>query len=232
MKEPMAIPLAILLAGFIIAIGVYVVRSERPKDTALLVTHNALPVTLEDHILGSPTAPITIITYSDISCDYCKQLFATLEQLMSEYGASGNVAWVYRHFPLIDKHPYAAEHARAAECVANLQGTEAFFAFIRNLGAYESVPGSFTPGQYTTLLAQQGIGEAQFKTCTDSASSTLRVARDVDNALSIGIDSTPFMIIKIAGHEQQSISGALPYEALKKIIDESLKRLSEKSTTL
>ena len=44
--------------------------------------------------------------------------------------AGGQVAWVYRHLPLIDQHVYAEQHAEAAECAASLGGQSMFWLMV------------------------------------------------------------------------------------------------------
>ena len=65
------------------------------------------PIDEDDHIRGNPNAPIVIVEYSDFDCPFCKNFHSTMNQVMSSYGAEGNVAWVYRHFPLEQLHPSA-----------------------------------------------------------------------------------------------------------------------------
>ena len=80
-------PTAIIIAAAIIAIGLIVAFKPAGKTTA-------------DHILGNPNAPIKLVEYSDPSCPFCRLFTPTVEKVMDDYGASGQVAWVYRSFPL------------------------------------------------------------------------------------------------------------------------------------
>src|ERR1035437_9099602 len=103
--NPFSIPAAIVIAGTIVAIAI--IWSKNPAPTVPKtttqdqgVTINLSPVNAGDHILGNPNAPIKIVEYSDPSCPYCKQFNPIMEQVMSDYGAGGKVAWVYRQFPL------------------------------------------------------------------------------------------------------------------------------------
>ncbi len=225
----MAIPLAILLAGFIIAIGVYVVRTDRPVAAKPIVVSNVRPISAIDHIQGDPTAPIVVITYSDIECEYCKQFQKTMEQIIAEYGPDRKVAWVYRHFPLMEVHENALTHARAAECVYALKGDAGFFSFINLLQSYSARAGNFTPDNYDLILPQVGVTRSELDACLKKASGEDRIKADIDNGVNVGVDATPFMIILLKGKEPQSISGALPYESMKRLIDESLTRLSEEA---
>ena len=82
------------------------------------------PVDATDHITGSPTAPVTIIEYSDYECPYCARFHPILEQIVSE--SNGSVNWVYRHWPI---HQNSMQKLVAAECVAQLKGNDAFWKY-------------------------------------------------------------------------------------------------------
>jgi protein-disulfide isomerase len=102
-------------------------RSEAAQGpTGEADTDNVNPVTSDDHVKGNPDSPITIVEYSDFDCPFCSRFHATLEQVMAE---NDDVAWVYRHFPLTQLHPNAAAVAAASECVADLEGNDAFWTF-------------------------------------------------------------------------------------------------------
>lgn len=81
-----------------------------------------------EHILGNPaTAQVTIIEYSDFECPFCARFHPTLKKIVSE--SNGNVAWVYRQFPLVQIHQHAFERAIASECVAKIKGNDAFWKY-------------------------------------------------------------------------------------------------------
>ena len=72
------------------------------------------PVTDTDHVRGDAGAKVTIIEYSDFDCPYCSRFHTTMNQVVQQY--SGQVRWVYRHFPLDNLHPDARAKAVASEC--------------------------------------------------------------------------------------------------------------------
>lgn len=70
----------------------------------------------DDPVLGSPTAPVTIIEFSDYQCPFCYSFWQqTLPQIKKNYIDTGKVKFVYRDFPL-NIHPMAEPSARAANC--------------------------------------------------------------------------------------------------------------------
>ena len=73
----------------------------------------AVPVSERDHILGSSTAPVTLVEYGDFECPHCGRAHPILQQLLDEVG--DEVALVFRHFPLSQIHPHAQQAAESAE---------------------------------------------------------------------------------------------------------------------
>ncbi len=219
MERSLTIPLAIAFGGIIIAGAVYV---SMPKLTAPETSRPELvrPVSTSDHILGNPAAPVMIVEYSDFECAYCKDFNETLHQIIANEGASGNVAWVYREFPLTELHPNALSHARAAECAAQTAGNDAFWRFVNAL--YKNQPVNSL--QYGTLASGVGISNNDFATCFASAATTIdaRIMADRQNALDMGADGTPYSIILVAGKPPVVMNGAYPYAVVQQLVDEAL----------
>jgi protein-disulfide isomerase len=74
----------------------------------------------DDHVLGDPAAPVTVLEYGDYECPYCAAAAPVLLRLVDE--SDGGVRLVFRNFPIADRHPYALTAALAAEA-AGAQGT-------------------------------------------------------------------------------------------------------------
>lgn len=91
------------------------------------------PVTPKDHISGNPQADLMIVEYSDPECPFCKRFHETMTQTMSEYGKSGKVAWVYRHFPLDSIHSKARKESEAIECAGEIGGNDKFWEYMNKL---------------------------------------------------------------------------------------------------
>lgn len=223
-KYPYLIPVTIIIAGIIIAVAVFMVRTSNPNSVGIVRDVSALrPVSTADHIVGNPKAKVVIVEYSDIDCEYCKTFEATMTQIMTEYGPSSDVAWVYRHFPIVSLRGFSAEHAEAAECVASLGGNTAFFHFINRL--QQSSPGGsqFDPAGYESVVKSLGLSASEFTSCRESNRMVSKVTADFENALTIGADVTPYSVLLVEGKAPVPISGSVPYEGMKQIIEEALK---------
>ena len=89
---------------------------------------NLPPIDTMDHIYGDANAPVKIIEYSDFECPYCRQFHQTMLKVVDD--SEGQIAWVYRHFPL-DFHDGAMPKAMMSECVASAVGNDAFWEFTK-----------------------------------------------------------------------------------------------------
>lgn len=101
-------------------------RNEAGLSATGAETDNVNPITADDYIKGSADAPIKVIEYSDYDCPFCSRFHTTMIDVMED---EEDVAWVYRHFPLVQLHPEAPAVARAAECVGEIAGNDAFWEF-------------------------------------------------------------------------------------------------------
>lgn len=72
-----------------------------------------VPVNPRDHWRGSLKASVTLVEYGDYQCPFCAAANPVVHALESRYGQS--LAIVFRHFPLVEIHPYAGAAAEAAE---------------------------------------------------------------------------------------------------------------------
>lgn len=219
MNQSLRIPIAIVLGGIIVAIAVYISVPKSPLASAggaALVR----PVSTNDHILGNPTAPVMIVEYSDFDCTFCKDFNDTLHAVIANEGVNGKVAWVYREFPLTELHPNALSHAKAAECVAETAGNDAFWKFEDTL--YKRQP--VAPEQYGEIASDAGISNTSFATCFANASTTIdaRIAADRQNALDMGANGTPYSVLLVAGKAPVVMNGAYSYDAVQQLIDAAL----------
>ncbi|HVB19972.1 MAG TPA: thioredoxin domain-containing protein [Candidatus Paceibacterota bacterium] len=221
MKSSLTIPIAIVFGGIIVAGAVYLSTAKEPTTSSGTGDPSLVrPVSASDHILGNPAAKVMIVEYADFDCEYCKGFNDTLHQIIASEGANGQVAWVFREFPLTEIHPTALLDARAAECVAQTAGNDAFWKFADELFANQPAD----PSQYGTLAAGVGLSGDAFATCYATASTTLdaRIMADRQNALAIGARGTPYSLILANGRPPVVMDGAYSYDAVKQLVDQAL----------
>lgn len=224
MKSVWTIPGAILIGGVVVALAVYFSIAPPPNSGGSGKGNPTLvrPVGSTDHILGSPTAPIQIVVYSDFNCAHCNDFHNIMHEIVANEGARGNVAWVFRHFPLTELkgHEHALKHAEASECAAKVGGNDAFWKFADAL--YRSQP--VDPSQYGVLAASVGIPGDAFSQCYTGSLGEIdrRIAADRQNALDTGALGAPYSLLLKKGQPPVVMVGAYPYDAVKILIDQAL----------
>ena len=152
-------------------------------------------LTSEDHVLGNPDAPVVVVEYTDLECPFCKVFHGTMKPIIEEYGESGHVAWVIRDFPLSQLHPNAPRLAEAAECVAELEGNEAYWGFIDAIFTLAPVNTLFDMSKLTQTATGVGVSATAFDACLESGRHKNGVAEEYGNAIASGGNGTPYNVI-------------------------------------
>ena len=159
---------------------------------------------------GSPGAPVEMIEFSDFQCPYCLRAQATVDQVLKTYG--DRIHFVYRHYPL-PSHPNARPAAEASSCAAE-QGK--FWPYHDRL--FEQ-PAKLSDGDLKSHAASLGLDTAKFNGCVDSRKYKSQVDTDVKEGDEAGVNGTPAFFIN-----GRLLSGAQPFEAFRRIIDDELSR--------
>ena len=244
--QSIAVPIAIVVGFGLIAAAIFF-SGNQPTPTETTTTEEAErvvdtneeqqgdlsalnPVTADDHILGDPNAPIVIVEYSDYDCPFCKNFHETMNRIMDEYGPTGDVAWVYRHFPLQNIHPAAPRIAAAAECVADIGGNEAFWTFSDLVFAERGMNEPTNVARLDEFAETAGVNAAEMNACLDAGNTQTDVEEDFTNGIAVGVRGTPYAVM-VAGGEYIPINGAQPYDTVKGIIDTTLATLQGAAPT-
>lgn len=124
--------------------------------------------------------------YGDYQCPYCAQAEALL--------AGMPVRRVFRHFPVVSKHPRARVLAAAAEAVA-LQG--AFWEFHDSLYADQ---GRLDDPHLWDRVRRLGLDLDRFEADRRSDAVAERVERDFRSGIRAGVMTTPTLFVDGVAH--------------------------------
>lgn len=234
------IPLSVVIAGALIAGAVYLSNAPQTNQKGVAVqpqqqpsapvdtgsTDAVAPVTAKDHIKGNSDAPIKIVEYSDFECPFCKQIHNTLNELMKKYEDSGEVAWVYRHFPLEQLHPKNAMRvAIASECAVEQGGNDMFWKFA---DAFFAATPSNDRTDLTTafpkIYTDIGLDAAKMATCIESGRYDAHIQEEITNAVATGGRGTPWSILIAPDGTTASMNGAQPLPAWEQAIAQMLQK--------
>jgi protein-disulfide isomerase len=159
-------------------------------------------------IQGNAKAPVTVVEFMDFQCPFCQRVQPTLDQIRSTYGDQVRIA--FKHLPL-RIHPNAPGAAAAAEA-AHQQGK--FWEMYNRIFANQRELGD---EQYRKYATELGLDLARFDNDRASAEVKQRIDRDEQEASRLGVSGTPAFFIN-----GRFLSGAQPFEAFKRMIDEEL----------
>lgn len=161
---------------------------------------------------GPANAAVTIVEFSDFQCPFCGRVVPTLGQIHEEYGDQVRIA--FKHMPLSFHTNAPAAHA-AAEA-AHRQGK--FWVMHDKIYANQR---DLSPATFEQYAAEIGLDIEKFKQDAASKAVASRIDADIAQAGSLGVTGTPGFFVN-----GRFLSGAQPFAAFKKLIDQELKEKS------
>jgi protein-disulfide isomerase len=215
-------PVAVLLGAIIIALAFAFGTGGKPTadggaeavvDINDVKTENAPSV-------GSPTAPVTIAVWFDYQCPFCKRFeLETLEQVFTDYVATGKVRIVYKDFQFLSSDSMDAAVFARAVWDAHPDRFHDWFKAV--MTAQDEEHGGFGDLASVAELSRtvNGIDVDRVLALVNDNRATYEAAIAADRAegQSFGITGTPGAIIGTT-----VIAGAQPYTSVKALIDAEL----------
>lgn len=184
---------------------------------------NIIKTDKNDLVIGSDSAPVTIIEYADYKCPTCNSFFREIEpKIRQEYIDKNLVKIIIRQFPHIglDAKPAAI----GAYCANNQNKFKEYHDNAMNF-IYDNLfsKGSslsddvFTKANLISIANQSNIETTKFKKCLSSKQAEEIVNRDLRLTENEQVTGTPTFIIG-----DQQIVGAQPFEIFRTLIENKL----------
>ncbi len=164
---------------------------------------------------GSKKPKVTIVEWSDFQCPFCGRVEPTLKQILDTY--KDDVRLVWRNEPL-SFHPNAMPAAKAAMAAAR-QGNDKFWKMHELMFANQT---QLSEAKYEEWAKQIGLNLAKWKADKESPEIAALIAKDNAYGMSVGAEGTPSFFLN-----GKFISGAMPFETFKAVIDEQIKKADE-----
>ena len=163
--------------------------------------------------MGGKHPKVTIVEWSDFQCPFCSRVEPTLKQITDTYKDDVRVVW--RNEPL-SFHPNAMPAAKAAMAA----GRQGKFWQMHDL-MFEH-QGELSDAKYEEWAKQVGLDLNKWRKDKESPEVAAQIAKDASYGQSIGADGTPSFFIN-----GKFISGAMPFDSFKPVIDEQIKLAGE-----
>ncbi len=155
--------------------------------------------------------PITVVEYSEFQCPFCSRAVPAIKRILTEY--RGKISWTVRDFPL-SFHDRAKPAAVAAHCAGD-QG--------KFWGMYQLIFDNQTELQDEHLkkyAAKVVPDKAKWEECFKKPEGKEAVIQsNMESGMKVGVTGTPAFFIN-----GRRLSGAVPYEEYKRIIEDELGR--------
>jgi protein-disulfide isomerase len=172
------------------------------------------------YVLGSDSAPVTIVEYADFQCPQCENFDAVqwpsvYEQLV----ATGKLRWVYRDYPIDQIHSHTRLASHAAAC-ADEQGR--FWQMKQKLYNYQS-SWSFGRGQmdkFREYAQGAGVNVDQWQACMEAAKYAGRIQASYEEGGRLGVNATPSFLI--GGRIYEGVQGS---DAIRHTVDSMIAAL-------
>ena len=149
-----------------------------------------------DHVLGNPDAPNVLIDYASFTCPHCATFnAAVMPALKRDWIDTGKLKLVHRHYP---SDALATHASLLAECA----GPGRFFAAVDTLfrTQVQWLTAADPAAELMTVLAEQGVSEAEAQACVANDRLLDKVIADVQSGQALGVNSTPTLFINEQGY--------------------------------
>jgi protein-disulfide isomerase len=157
------------------------------------------------------SCPITVVEYSEFQCPYCSKAIPAIKRILREY--RGKISWTVRDFPL-SFHDRAKPAAVAAHCAGD-QGK--FWNMYQEIFDNQS---DLMDEHLRKYAAKAVPDKAKWEECFKNAAGKESIIQsNMESGMRVGVTGTPAFFIN-----GRRLSGAVPYEEYKRIIDEELSR--------
>lgn len=161
------------------------------------------------NVLGSPTAPVTMIEYVDLQCPYCQQFETqSMTTLIPEYVRTGKVKVELRSLAFI-----GPDSVRGRDAAIAAGDQNKLFDLAQLLYANQGTEntGWLSDGTVTSTAASiPGLDVPKLLSDRNSSSVADRAAQFDSEATTAGVDSTPTILVGKTGSTPKTVDLASP----------------------
>jgi protein-disulfide isomerase len=174
---------------------------------------------VEGRAMGDPNAPVTIEIFEDFQCPACVGYTFTVElQIADTYVASGDVYYIYRHYPFIDDNAPGDESdqsAIASMCAAD-QGLFWEYHSILYANWNGQNNDAFNDRRLVAFAETIGLDMTEFNACFSNRSHYDEIMQDYQLGRYLGVYGTPSVFI----NGEIIMPGYVPtFEAVRDAVD-------------
>ena len=161
-------------------------------------------------ILGSESAPITIVEFGDYQCEACYAWFHnTRDTLIDNYIETGKAKLVFVDLPFLGRDSPKA--AQASYCAEDQEKYWEYHTMLYTFQDGHPDSGWADRDRLNSFAFSLDMNMDEFNECMDSSKYKQRVKANYDESVRNGVQSTPTFIIISEDGKKEQFSGAQPY---------------------
>lgn len=204
----------------IIAVGVILAYSTSSVETANtdVRLHGTISTTTGSPIIGSLSAPITIVEFGDYQCHQCYNWFHnTKPSIFQNYVDTGKVNLVFVDLAFLGRDSPKA--AQASYCAED-QGKYWEYHNQLYISQESKIDNGWANSERLKSIAfSLGLDPELFDSCLDSGKYAKRVQSNIAEAKKFGVSGTPTFFIIGPNGQQEKLVGAQPYSVFTQVLD-------------
>ena len=172
-------------------------------------------------ILGSESAPITIVEFGDYQCEACYAWFHnTRDTLIDNYIETGKAKLIFVDLPFLGRDSPRA--AQASYCAEDQGQYWEYHEMLYTFQDGHPDSGWADRDRLNSFAFSLDMNIDEFDECMDSSKYKNRVKANYDEAVKNGVQSTPTFIIISEDGKKEQFSGAQPYSVFSVTIESML----------
>ena len=213
---------AVMIVSVVLYASSYYSQLMEMQEKRMSMSGQNAPINLTSGspVLGSASAPITIVEFGDYQCEACYHWYHnTRADIIDNYIETGKVNLVFMDLPFLGRDSITA--AQATYC-ADDQGK--YWEYHETLYNFQEAidNGWASKDRLVSFAFNLDMNMDEFNDCMDSSKYAKRVKANYDESQRFGAEATPTFLIISPDGAVKKITSAQPYSVFSQVIEPML----------
>ena len=213
---------AVMIVSVVLYASSYYSQLMEMQEKRMSMSGQNAPINLTSGspVLGSASAPITIVEFGDYQCEACYHWYHnTRADIIDNYIETGKVNLVFMDLPFLGRDSITA--AQATYC-ADDQGK--YWEYHETLYNFQEAidNGWASKDRLVSFAFNLDMNLDEFNDCMDSSKYAKRVKANYDESQRFGAEATPTFLIISPDGNMKKITSAQPYSVFSQVIEPML----------
>ena len=186
-----------ILGGALAIAAIIVIPSLLPVGDVVMITPVERPMA-DGRAMGDPDAPVKIEVYEDFQCPACKTYSEQIApQVKDAYVATGEVYYIFRHYPFLDDNAPRKESDQAANASMCAADENRFWDYHDMLFANWNGEnqGSFNDKRLVAFAEALDLDMTKFNPCFEANLHADEIDSDFQMGRQLGVTGTPSVLV-------------------------------------